>query len=243
MNPVDLRNYVSTKSCCLSTKGLSLLDTMRGGQTSPCCMTKHVLAREVSDLMANAYVQDTWQKVTLNLTGKYNPTPPYASAMVWNYWTATNSLGEVIEHGRVPNNQAGYTLPTALNASGMGFQLGQQLVELFNQGSSDPLNIQISAVNTTPASPAQDEFTITVVLYLNENYINLDGSFSSTGWALVSSHFDFSLVGGITLDQASKEETTELLYNCLTSANMCELGSYLDSYCDSCGEYVPDTVT
>lgn len=242
MNPVDLRNYVSTKSCCLSTKGLSLLDTMRGGQTSPCCMTKHVLAREVSDLMANAYVQDTWQKITLNLTGGYNPQAPSAS-MVWKYWTATNSLGEVIEHGRVPNNQAGYTLPTTLNASGMGFQLGQQLVELFNQGSSDPLNIQISAVNTTPASPAQNTFTITVVLYLNENYFDLNGSMTSVNWNAVKSHFDLTLVGGITIEQAPKEETTELLYNCLTSANMCELAAYLDSYCDSCGEYVPDTVT
>ena len=239
MNPVDLRNYVSVKSCCLSTKGLSLLDKMRGGQMDPCCMTKHVAARTVSDLMSNAYVQDTWQKVTINLIGRYITTP-----MTWSYWEVTNALGETVQHGRVPNEQASYTLPANLATPGNGFELGQQVAELFNQGSSDPLNIQISAVNTTPASPAQDTFSLTVTLFLNENYIAEGGNVTSINWNAVFTNFILQIEeddGGDAI--YTLEETTERVYPCLTSANMCELATYLDSYCDSCNEYEPENVT
>lgn len=239
MNPVDLRNYVSVKSCCLSTKGLSLLDKMRGGQMDPCCMTKHVTARTVSDLMSNAYVQDTWQKVTINLTGRYITTP-----MTWSYSEVTNALGETVQHGRVPNGQASYTLPADLATTGNGFELGQQITELFNQGSSDPLNIQISAVNTTPASPAQDTFSLTITLFLNENYISEGGDVTSINWNAVYTNFILEIEED---DEGhaiyTLEETTERVYPCLTSANMCELATYLDSYCDSCDEYEPDAVT
>lgn len=239
MNPVDLRNYVSVKSCCLSTKGLSLLDKMRGGQMDPCCMTKHVTARTVSDLMSNAYVQDTWQKITFNLEGRYVSAP-----MTWSYWEITNALGQVIEHGRVPNGQASYTIPSGLAIPGNGFELGQQITEIFNQGSSDPLNIQISAVNTTPSSPAQDTFSIEITLYLNELYLEENGDFTSINWDATFSGF----IMDIERDGAgeaiySVESSTERVYPCLTSANMCELATYLDSYCDSCAEYEPDPVT
>ena len=237
MNPVDLRNYVSVKSCCLSTKGLSLLDKMRGGQMDPCCMTKHVTARTVSDLMSNAYVQDTWYKLTLNIEGR-----TINSTMDWSYWEITNSSGEVTRHGRVPNGQASYTIPAGLAAAGKGFELGQQIVELFNQGTSDPLNVKISAVNTT--TPGADTYTATVTLFLNENYVtDVDSIITDLNWNVTATDVIVEIDGAPSDPVYSIEKTTERVYPCLTSANMCELATYLDSYCDSCDEYEPDAVT
>ena len=231
MNPVDLRNYVSVKSCCLSTKGLSLLDKMRGGQMDPCCMTKHVTARTVSDLMSNAYIQDTWYKVTIDFDGTYAASP-----VVWKYWSVTNKDGDVIKNGRVPNGQSSYTLPAILSTPLHGFELAQHIVELINQGSSDPMNLQVIAFNTTPSSPAQTEMSFQVILYVNENYLAVDD-------VLADLNFTFVAELGYSVSSSSIETTTERLYQCLTSANMCELATYLDSYCDSCDEYEPDPVT
>lgn len=232
MNPVDLRNYVSVKSCCLSTKGLSLLDKMRGGQMDPCCMTKHVTARTVSDLMSNAYIQDTWYKVTINFDGGYNASP-----VGWSYWSVTNKDGDVIENGRVPNGQSSYKLPAILSTPLHGFELAQQLVELINQGSSDPMNLQVSAFNTTPISPAQTKMSFQVVLYVNENYLDVDDVVADLSFTFQASGLEYSI------SSSSIETSTERVYPCLTSTNMCELATYLDSYCDSCDEYEPDAVT
>ena len=239
MNAVDIRNYVSVKSCCLSTKGLSLLDKMRGGQMDPCCMTKHVTARTVSDLMSKAPVQDTWQKATYTVEGRYIGDP-----MTWSYWETTNALGETIQHGRVPNGQPSYTIPVGYATPGKGFELGQIITELFNQGSSDPLNLQIKVVNTTPPSPPQNTFTLEVTLYANDNYFDSAGNFVGIDLNAVFTGFTLEIEEDENEDPIyTINPTTERLYPCLTSSDICDLASFLDDYCDSCNEYEPENVT
>ena len=230
MNPVELRNFVSVKSCCLSTKGLSLLNKVRGGQMDPCCMTKHVSARTVSDLMSEVYVQDTWYKVTINFEGVYE------GSISWEYWTVTNKNGDVIKHGRVPNGQPSYPLPAILSTPLHGFELAQQLVELINQGSSDPMNLQVSAFNTTPISPAQTKMSFQVVLYVNENYLDVNDVLADLNFTFQATNLEYSI------KSSSIETSTERVYPCLTSANMCDFAGYLNSYCDSCDEYKPEPV-
>lgn len=51
ITPTDLTNYISNAQCCLSQKGHTLLNQMRGGKIDRCCMYRHQLAHAALEVL------------------------------------------------------------------------------------------------------------------------------------------------------------------------------------------------
>ena len=62
LTPTQLTNYISSAQCCLSQKGDTLLDQLRGGKVDRCCMYRHQLAHAALEVLQCTKLDTTTDK-------------------------------------------------------------------------------------------------------------------------------------------------------------------------------------
>jgi len=235
----DIVEYVSGRNCCLSTEGLSLLDKMRGGNPpGSCCMTKHVLAHTALDLMEDANIQDTWYKVVMEFTvdntagdsGTATFTRLKISGVEGNiYYQAgnginTNSLsigGGVSDHNTaiIIAQEITSTTPSLLTVG----------LTPYTSLSSTDFEVSVEAVDTA---------RIRITIWGNENlFVEDTTTYPAVAWT------DSNITIAEDTSKRSKAVTTERKHSCLTASQICEVASYLDTYCDKCSDITAEPVT
>lgn len=209
----NLNNFISATQCCLSQKGNTLLNRMRGGSIDTCCMTHHAFASAVLSVLKCANITDTSAIDIFNLNLVVTNVCHFNTSTLTCYDTYSAS-------GSIYQTWVGATInANTVLLTGTYTKVGGSPVSFTY--TTNPLVFTPSLVSlpnlvTTGSNNGVDEATVVSTDSVSGEYVVLTFSFP---------------------------EVDPFEHSCLTEEKVCDLVSFLNEYCGNCNSYPSKPVT
>lgn len=209
----NLNNFISATQCCLSQKGNTLLNRMRGGSIDTCCMTHHAFAAAVLSVLKCANITDTSNINTFSLSLVVTEVCHFNTSTLTCYDTYSSS-GSTYQTWVGASIVANVVLQTGTYTKVDGSPVSFTF-------TTDPLVFTPSWISlpnlvTTGSNNGVDQATLVFTNSVSGEYVQFTVSFP---------------------------EIDPFEHSCLSEEKVCDMVSFLNEYCGNCNSYPSKPVT